>query len=104
MANGVAGAYALAAWAVRALRGRPVWVLTAVAEVVLVAQVVVGALIVSDESVENPSLHTFYGFVGLVSVGLAYSYRSSVRDRLEMFYGLVGLFLMGVAIRALTLV
>lgn len=98
--NGVAGAYALLAWRVVRLRGPAVWMVTALAEVALVVQVVLGVVLVSDESVENPSFHTFYGFVGLVAVGLAYSYRASVRGRLEMFYGLVGLFLMGVAIRA----
>lgn len=102
--NALAGVYALAAWRIRELRGPAVWVLTAAAQVVLAAQVTVGVLVVSDEAVELPGLHAFYGFAALLTVGLAYGYRQSVRGRLELFYGLVGLFLMGMAIRAFTLV
>lgn len=100
--NGAAGAVALLAWRVARLRGRWLWALTAAAEAVLVVQVTAGALALSDEAVTTvPDFHTFYGVVGVLTVGLAHSYRSAMRGRLEMFYGLVGLFLMGLALRAL---
>lgn len=78
------------------------WVSTAVAQVLLLVQVVIGVVLLSDEAIEVSGLHTFYGFVGFLAVGLAYSYRTTLRGRLEIFYGLVGLFLMGIAARAMT--
>jgi len=101
VANGVAGAYGLLAWRVTRLRGRAVWALVIAAQVALLIQVTLGVVIVSDEAYVAPRFHMFYGFVGFLTVGLAYSYRQSMRGRLEMFYGFVGLFLMGVAIRAM---
>lgn len=101
--NGAAGAYALLAWRVTRLRGRPVWVATVAAEAALAVQVVLGVLLARDEALAAPRFHDFYGFAALLAVGLAYGYRTSMRGRLEMFYGLVGLFLMGMAIRAFTL-
>lgn len=67
----------------------------------MVVQVVIGVILVSDETIVAPRIHMFYGFVGLAAVGLAFSYRVSMRGRLEMFYGFVGLFLVGIGIRAM---
>ena len=101
--NGTAGLHALAAWRWRSLRGRPVWVTSAAAESAIVVQVVAGTILESDKVIAAPRMHLFYGFVALISVGLAYSYRQSLRGRLELFYGAVGLFLMGLGIRAMLL-
>jgi hypothetical protein len=43
----------------------------------------------------------FYGFVAIIAVGIIYSYRAQLRDRLYLLYGLGGLFVMGLGIRAL---
>lgn len=83
------------------LRGRVAWVLAIAAQTALMIQVTIGVILVSDDAVLAPRFHMFYGFVGFITVGLAYSYRTSMRGRLEMFYGFVGLFLMGVGIRAM---
>lgn len=99
--NGLAGVYALLAWRLPGLRGRSVWVALAAAQVAIVIEVVMGVMLVSGEAMEAPPFHTFYGFVAVITIGLAYSYRQAMRGRLEMFYGLVGLFLMGLAIRAM---
>ena len=101
MGNGLAGAYALAAWRIGRLRGRPVWAAALIAEVVLAVQVTVGVVLESDEAIAVPRIHMFYGFAGLIVVALAYSYRLTMRGRLEMFYGFVGLLLMGMGIRAM---
>lgn len=98
--NGLAGLGGLLAWRQPRLRGRWVWVAAATAEVALLVQVATGAVLVSAGHYVVPRFHMFYGFVGFIAVGLAYSSRISMRGRLEMFYGLVGLFLMGVGIRA----
>jgi hypothetical protein len=100
--NGVAGLYALAAWRWKALRGRPVWIATIVAEAAMMLQVVGGVLLVSVEDFEPPRFHMFYGFVAFISVGLLYSYKYVWRARgwMELAYGLGGLFIMGLGIRA----
>ena len=56
--------------------------------------------VVRFNAITVPRFHMFYGFVGFITVGIAYSSRDSMRGRLEMFYGIIGLFLMGVGIRA----
>ena len=99
-ANAAAGMGALAAWRQPVWRGRWVWLLAGAAQIALVLQVTVGAALMSDERYAPPRLHTFYGFVGFATVGIAYASRDSMRGRLEMFYGLIGLFLMGIGIRA----
>jgi hypothetical protein len=99
--NGLAGLAALLAWRIRSLRGRWLWPATAAAEVALLLQVATGAVLVAGKRFTVPRFHMFYGFVGFLTVGIAYSSRDSMRGRLEWFYGLVGLFLMGVGIRAL---
>jgi len=100
VANAVAGLIALVAWRVPRLRGRWVFVCTAAAEIALLVQVGTGAILVSSKRFTVPRFHMFYGFVGFITVGIAYSSRDSMRGRLEMFYGIIGLFLMGVGIRA----
>jgi hypothetical protein len=98
--NALAGLVALAAWRRPSLRGRWVFACTAAAEVALLVQVATGAALVSSKRYTVPRFHMFYGFVGFITVGIAYSSRDSMRGRLEMFYGIIGLFLMGVGIRA----
>jgi hypothetical protein len=98
--NALAGVVALAAWRVPRLRGRWVFVCTVAAEVALLVQVGTGAALVSSKRYTVPRFHMFYGFVGFITVGIAYSSRDSMRGRLELFYGIIGLFLMGVGIRA----
>ena len=98
--NALAGLIALAAWRMPAIRGRWVFVCTVAAEIALLIQVGTGAALVSSKKYTVPRFHMFYGFVGFITVGIAYSSRDSMRGRLEMFYGIIGLFLMGVGIRA----
>ena len=98
--NALAGIYALAAYQWRRFRSKYVWWATIFAEVALMVQVAVGAILVASKDYTAPRFHMFYGFVAFLTVGLAYQYRNTMRGRREMFYGLVGLFLMGVGIRA----
>jgi hypothetical protein len=82
------------------MRGRWVWIVTIVAELMLMVQVIVGTALVAGFDYEPPRVHMFYGFLVFLTVGLAFQYRDSMRGRLELLYGLVGLFLMGLGIRA----
>ncbi|HEV7722900.1 MAG TPA: hypothetical protein VGO60_16535 [Iamia sp.] len=103
LGNAVAGLWALAAHRVETLRGRALWVFTAVVEVAIFVQVALGVAYQNTEDTEPTQLHTLYGFSGLFAVGILYSYRNQIRDKVYLLYGLGGLFLMGLGIRAMVL-
>ncbi|MBW3612013.1 MAG: hypothetical protein KY438_10890 [Actinobacteria bacterium] len=100
-ANAVVAVWALAAHWLAALRSRALWWCTAVAEVAIFVQVVLGVVLVAGEGRQAEQLHMFYGFVALATVGIIYSYRQQLHRWCFLLYGLGGLFLMGLGIRAL---
>ena len=99
--NGLAGAWALAAHRADVLRGRALWWFTALVQVVIAVQVTLGGGLVAGQDIEPPQFHLFYGFVALITVGIVYSYRQSLRPHRHLLYGGAGLFLMGLGIRAM---
>jgi hypothetical protein len=101
--NGVAGAWALGASRLPALRTRALWWWTAAAQVAVFVQVALGVAMVAIEDRTVEQFHMFYGFVAILAVGGIYSYRQQLRHRLHLLYGFGGLFVMGLAIRALLL-
>ena len=103
LGNGAAGLWALGAHRLPALRGRALWWFTGAAEVAVAVQVVLGVLVVTREDIDAPGLHELYGYVALVTVGIVYSYRAQLKDRLHLLYGFGGLFLMGLGIRSMVL-
>jgi hypothetical protein len=107
VANGVVGAWALAAhWSPR-LRLAALWWCTVVAEVAIFVVAGSGVVIGDGDGPDSLRFHQFYGFVAMATVGIVYSYIRSYRQQLAahryLIYGLGGLFLMGLAIRALTI-
>ena len=103
VANGLAGLYCLAAWKWKGMRGRPVWIVTTIAEVAILIQLILGvALVAGDKAYAKsvPRFHLFYAVLIFITVGLLYAYRRDMRGRLELMYGLGGLFVMGLGIRA----
>ncbi len=104
VANGLAGLVALTAAQFRRLRSRWVWWLTIGAEAAMLLQVVTGTVLVASKDYRAPRIHMFYGFLTFITIGLAFQYRSSMRNRTELLYGLVGLFIMGLGIRAATVI
>lgn len=100
LANAVAGAWATAAHWVEPLRSRWLWIVTAVAQVSIFVQVVLGVVLLSSTEVELDDFHAFYGFVALATVGIIYSYRSQLAAHRYLLYGGGGLFLMGLALRS----
>ena len=98
--NAAAGLWALAA--VRWARARipALWWFTAAVQLSVLVQVGLGVGLVAGEDREAPEVHTFYGFLTFIAVGILYSYRQQLRDRLYLLYGLGGLFITGLAIRA----
>lgn len=101
--NAVAGLWALAAHRVEALRTKALWIFTAVVEVGIFVQVALGVAYQNAEDIEPTQFHTLYGFSALFGVGILYSYRNQIRDKVYLLYGLGGLFLMGLGIRAMVL-
>ena len=101
--NGLAGVWALSAQRFPALRTRALWWCTVFVEFAIFVQAGLGVGMVAGQHIEAPQFHMFYGFVAIIAVGIAYSYRQSdwVRQHVYGFYGGVGLFLMGLGIRAL---
>ena len=99
--NGLAGAWALGANWLIPLRTRALWWFTIVTELAVFVQVGLGVGLVAGQKYVAPKFHMFYGFVAIIAVGIIYSYRAQLRDRLYLLYGLGGLFVMGLGIRAL---
>ena len=64
-------------------------------------QVGVGVALMTAEDLEPSQFHMLYGFAGIFTVGIVYSYRDMLRSRLYLLYGFGGLFLMGLGIRAM---
>ena len=99
--NGLAGLWALGAVRWPALRTRAMWWFTAIVEVAIFVQVILGVILVSGEHLKVASFHMFYGFIAIIAVGIIYSYRQQLRHRLYWLYGGGGVFLMGLGIRAM---
>ncbi len=99
--NGLAGAWALAANWLPALRTRALWWFTAAVEAAIFVQVGLGVGLVAGEKLHAPKFHLFYGFVAIIAVGIIYSYRAQLRRYRFLLYGLGGLFLMGLGVRAM---
>lgn len=99
--NGLAGLWALGAHRVEALRTRALWWFTVFTQVSVFVQVFLGVGMVAGQKIEAAQFHMFYGFVGIIAVGILYSYRHQLRHRLYLLYGFGGLFVMGLGIRAM---
>lgn len=99
--NGLAGLWALAALRWPVLRRRALWGFTVAVELAVFVQVGMGVWLVAGEDIPAPDFHMFYGFLGIVAVGILYSYRQQMQHRLYQLYGLGGLFIMGLGLRAL---
>lgn len=99
--NAVVGCWALAAHWWPAVRTRALWVATAVAELAIVVEVVLGVILQAGDGAERDQFHAFYGFVAFATVGIVYSYRNQLREYRYLLYGGGGLFLAGLALRSL---
>lgn len=101
--NAAAGLWALGAHRDERFRTVWLWRTTVVAEVTVLVQVGLGVALVALRDREVSSFHALYGFAAFASIGILYSYRHQLRDRLHLLYGLGGLWLMGLALRAMTI-
>lgn len=101
-ANGAVGVWALAAHQWPRFRHRAGWIAVGVAQVIVLAQVIIGVVLQVSEEIEGDR-HQLYGFSAFASVGLIFAYRNEMRDRPHLLYGLGSLWIMGLGIRAAVL-
>jgi hypothetical protein len=67
----------------------------------LIAQVLVGVLLMRQSGIDPGDQHVFYGVLIAVTFSFAYIYRSQFRKSPAWYYGLLLLFSMGLAIRGI---
>jgi hypothetical protein len=99
--NGMAGVWSLLAAKFPQARQRALWWFIVAVELAVFVQVALGVWMYSQEQRTVPQFHMFYGFIGIIAVGILYSYRQSMHHRLYLLYGFGGLFIMGLGIRAM---
>ena len=102
ISNGAVGLWALAAHQWPQFRHRAGWIAVGVAEVIVLAQVVIGVILQVNEDIEGDR-HQLYGFAAFASVGIIFAYRNEMRGKPHLLYGLGSLWLMGLGIRAAVL-
>ena len=101
-ANGAAALWALAAHRLPRLRARALWWFVLGAQLLLVAEIILGVALMAGGGRDVPGIHTFYGFVTLAAIGILFSYRTHVgRRRHHLLYGWGGLFIVGLIIRTM---
>lgn len=81
------------------LRTRALWWFTAAAQIAVFIQVGLGVAVMNNQNIDPPKFHMFYGFIGIITVGLTYSYRQQLQ-KVYLWYGAFGLFIMGLGLRA----
>ena len=103
VANAVAGAWALGAHFLPALRGWPLWVTIGVAQATTFAQAITGAVLMTRYDIQPARLHALYGFSAIIAVGILYSYRTSafMKGKKYLLYSVGSLFIMGLGLREL---
>jgi hypothetical protein len=104
-ANAAAGLWCLAAHRYAAVRGRLLVVTIVVAQLLAVAQAIVGTVLIARYDLEPEPLHALYGFSAVFAVGILYSYRTSsfMRGKEYLLYAGGCLFIMGLGLRELAL-
>ena len=79
--NALAGIWALAAHKLVSLRTRALWWYTALAQITMFVQVILGVIMVNRDKAVYPAFHAFYGFVGIIAIAIIYSYRAQLKGR-----------------------
>jgi hypothetical protein len=100
--NGLVGIWALGAHWWPKLRHRAGWIAVIIAELIVLAQVILGVMLQVNEDLEGDR-HQLYGFSAFASVGIIFAYRNEMKDKPYLLYGLGSLWLMGLGIRAIFL-
>lgn len=97
---GIVGAWGLIAALFRREPGRAFSIARGVAIATMLVQVGAGVYLYSNNVRPGNSFHVFYGVVIVITLTLAYLYRSTMARRPAMTYGVLLLFVMGLGLRA----
>ena len=104
VSNALVGCWALAAHRDERFRSRWLWWSTAVAELTVFVQVVLGVIVIQGRTEEDFGFHVLYGFSAAFAVAIIYSYRNQLAEKVYLLYGLGGLFIAGLGLRAMSIV
>lgn len=104
VANAAVGLWALAAHRDERFGTRWLWWCTAVAQLTVFVQVVLGVIVIQGRTDEDFGFHVLYGFSTAFAVAIIYSYRHQLAEKVYLLYGLGGLFIAGLGLRAMTIV
>ncbi|MEM7140138.1 MAG: hypothetical protein AAF548_03835 [Actinomycetota bacterium] len=102
LSNAAVGVWALIAHRWSRYRHRAGWVAVVIAQLIVIAQVIIGVILQVNEDIEGDR-HQLYGFAAFASVGIIYAYRNEMKEQPHLLYGLGSLWLMGLGIRAAVL-
>ena len=97
---GVVGLAGLAFAVLRREPGRWFSIARAIAIGAMLVQVGAGVYLYSNGMRPGNSFHVFYGVVIVITLTLAYLYRSTMAKRPALTYGILLLFVMGLGLRA----
>ena len=98
--NGLIGLWGVAMYR-RETVPKPFYWAVGVAIASLLAQVLIGVVLMSTEDADPGNQHVFYGVVIAATFAFAYIYRAQFRKRPALYYGLLLLFTMGLGIRGI---
>ncbi len=102
-ANVLAGGWSTAAHYRQAVRGVPLWIFIALAQVTVFVQVIVGVVYENRSELDPGDLHRLYGFAAIAAIAIIYAYRPQLANRRELLYAGGSFFLAGLSIRAMIL-
>lgn len=94
------GAWGLAAAAFRRGPGRAFAWARGIAIAAMLIQVSAGVYLYANDVRPGNSFHVFYGVVIVITLTIAYLYRSTMARRPALTYGVLLLFVMGLGLRA----
>lgn len=100
VSTGVVGAWGLLLAITRKVPGRAFAIGRALAVVAILVQVAAGVYLYSNGVRPGNSFHVFYGVVIVITLTLAYLYRSTMAKKPALTYGILLLFVMGLGFRA----
>ncbi len=100
LTTGVVGVWGVGLAVAKRTPGRIFGIATGVAIVAMLIQVAAGLWLYGQGFEPSNDFHLFYGVVIVVTLALAYLYRSTLARRPALHYGVLLLFVMGLGLRA----
>ena len=100
VSTGLVGVWGLVLAVMKRVPGRAFKTARALAIIAMLVQVSAGVYLYSNGVRPGNSFHVFYGVVIVITLTLAYLYRSTMARKPALTYGVLLLFVMGLGLRA----